>query len=304
MKGLNALSGNRRGIVAMLSAMLWFSLMDAVLKELTDSYPFIQIAALRGMVALPLIIVWITWRGQWQQMRHIRWPLQLLRGAIGVPMLYLFTFALQTLPLSTAYTLFFVAPLLVTASSVVILKETVPKTHWWIIGVGFVGVLVALRPGPAALADSTALLAGLAVLGTATCYSISAVTARLLGRTDSSESMVLVTLGCIAVLGGALAYPSWVPLRADHALLLTALAITGFFGQLSITEAFRHGRASAVAPFEYSALAWGVGLDWLIWQAIPDGYTWVGAAIIVASGIYLIRHEQRIARAHANADHP
>ncbi|GAA6143157.1 DMT family transporter [Hydrogenophaga sp. 5NK40-0174] len=299
-----SLTGNTRGIVAMLSAMLWFSLMDAVLKELTASYPFIQIAALRGIVALPLIVAWITWRGQWQQMRRIRWPLQIMRGAIGVPMLFLFTYALQTLPLSTAYTLFFVAPLLVTVFSVLILKEAVPATHWWIIGVGFLGVMVALRPGPSALSDVPALMAGLAVLGAATCYAISAVTARLVGRTDSSESMVLVTLACISLLGGLLAYPTWVPVKPAHGWLLTGLAITGFLGQLSITDAFRHGKASAVAPFEYSALAWGVGLDWVIWQALPDGYTWLGAAIIVASGVYLIRHEQRIARSHANPDHP
>ena len=68
--------------------------------------------------------------------------------------------------------------------------------------------------------------------------------------------------------------------------------MTGFFGHIAITEAFRHGNASAVAPFEYTALAWGIALDWLIWNTVPDGATLLGGAIIIASGIYLIRKEK------------
>ena len=68
--------------------------------------------------------------------------------------------------------------------------------------------------------------------------------------------------------------------------------MTGFIGQLAITEAFRHGQASAVAPFEYTALAWAIGLDWLLWKAVPDHATLLGGAVIVASGLYLIRKEK------------
>ena len=108
----------------------------------------------------------------------------------------------------------------------------------------------------------------------------------------------------ISVGAGALAWPNWQAVaRADLPLLL-ALAITGFGGQLAITEAFRHGQASIVAPFEYSALAWGLGLDWLIWQTLPASHTWLGAAIVIGSGLYLIRREKRISEVHATAEHP
>ena len=80
--------------------------------------------------------------------------------------------------------------------------------------------------------------------------------------------------------------------------------MAGFGGQLAITEAFRHGQASIVAPFEYSALAWGLGLDWLIWQTLPASHTWLGAAIVIGSGLYLIRREKRISEVHATAEHP
>ena len=98
----------------------------------------------------------------------------------------------------------------------------------------------------------------------------------------------------------ALAAPGWVGMSMADAPLLLALAATGFVGQLAITEAFAKGDASSVAPFEYTALAWAVGLDWLLWQTLPDGWTMVGAAIIIGSGLYLIRHE----KSHVESDHP
>jgi drug/metabolite transporter (DMT)-like permease len=104
------------------------------------------------------------------------------------------------------------------------------------------------------------------------------------------------------VSGGAsmLAAPGWVALRASDLLLICGLAVSGFIGQLAITEAFNQGEASSIAPLEYTALAWGVLLDWLLWAALPDRYTLIGAAIIIGSGVYLVRHEH----AHAEAEHP
>ncbi len=297
-------SGNLRSITFMLVAVGFFALMDAVLKTLSATYPVLQIAALRGITALPLVLLYIAWRGAWHTVLKVRWPLHLLRGVLGITMLALFTLGVRELPLSAAYTLFFISPLLITALSVPVLKERVPRAHWWAIGIGFIGVLIALRPSGEDLQAGFVTVGGLATLGAAACYAVAAVAGRLASRTDSSESMVFWMMLFMAVGAGALAWAGWVPIRGGDALLLVALAITGFCGQLAITEAFRHGQASAVAPFEYSALAWGVGLDWLIWQSLPSSHTWIGAAIIVGSGLYLVRREKRITDVHANADHP
>jgi len=210
----------------------------------------------------------------------------------------------RELPLSAAYTLFFISPLLITALSVPVLKERVPAAHWWAIAVGFVGVLIALRPSGDALQTGFVTLGGLATLGAALCYAIAAIAGRLASRTDSSESLVLWMMVLMSLGAGALALPDWVAIQRTDAPLLLALAITGFGGQLAITEAFRHGQASAVAPFEYSARAWGVGLDWLIWHTLPAAHTWFGAAIIIGSGLYLVRREKRITEVHASAEHP
>jgi drug/metabolite transporter (DMT)-like permease len=297
-------SGNLRSIVFMLVAVGFFALMDAVLKTLAARYPVLQIAALRGMTALPLVLIYIAWRGAWHTVLKVRWPLHLLRGLLGITMLALFTMGVRELPLSAAYTLFFISPLLITALSGPVLKERVPMAHWWAIGIGFTGVLIALRPSGADLQTGFVTIGGLATLGAALCYAIAAVAGRLASRTDSSESMVLWMMVIMSIGAGALALPEWVAIQRADAPLLLALAITGFCGQLAITEAFRHGQASAVAPFEYSALAWGLGLDWLIWHTLPSSHTWLGAAIIIASGLYLVRREKRITEAHATAEHP
>lgn len=296
------LQGNLRSITAMLVAVGCFSLMDTVLKLLAAHYPALQVAALRGMVALPLVLLYVSWRGAWGRMWHLRWPLHVLRGVLAVGMIALFTYGVRGLPLSNAYTLFFVAPLMITMLAVPFLGEKVPAAHWWAVALGLVGVLVALRPSP----DAFVGWAGVAVLGAAACYAASAVAGRLLCRTDAPESLVLWTMVMLSVLGGLMAAPGWVDVRSEHLGLLLALGLTGFAGQLAITEAFRHGQASAVAPFEYTALAWGIGLDYALWTVLPDGFTLTGAAIIIMAGLYLLRHEKihRQPEVHSTAEHP
>lgn len=281
-------AGNLRSIVAMLIAVGFFSLMDAVLKTLGNSYPAVQVAAMRGLSALPLVCLYVLWRQQARSLLHIRWRLHLLRGVMSVMMLSCFTFALQTLPLTEAYTLFFIAPLLITLLSIPVLKEKVSPRNWAAIVVGFFGVLIAMRPDGSAFFS----LASLAVLAAATLYATSAVSARVLSRTDSSVQVVFWTTVLMALGSGVLAAPGWVPVQSQHGPLIAALAVTGFLGGVAITEAFQSGKASAVAPFEYTALAWGMGLDWVIWRTVPDLYTLAGGGIIVASGLYLIRHEK------------
>jgi drug/metabolite transporter (DMT)-like permease len=288
--------GNLRSIYAMLLAVSLFSLMDTAMKLLSAHYPAMQVAALRALTSLPLVIAYVGWRGAFGSVMRIRWSMHLLRAVLGIAMLALFAFGLQTLSLAEAYTIFFIAPALITALSVLFLKERVNLARWVAIAVGMAGVLVVLRPSGAGFFT----LGGLAVLAAATFYAISAISARILMRTDRSEHMVLWLMVMMSIGATALAAPGWVPLRAGDTLLLCALAVSGFLGQLAITEAFGSGEASKVAPFEYAALAWGVGFDWLLWRALPDMYTLLGAAIIIGSGIYLIRHEG----GHAEAEHP
>jgi drug/metabolite transporter (DMT)-like permease len=281
-----------RAIAMMLACVGVFSLMDAVLKTLSAHYPAFEVASLRGAASLPLLLAWAAATTGLRPLLRARWSLHLLRGALGVMMMAAFVYALRTLPLSTAYSIFFVAPLLITALSVPFLGEHVGPRRWTAIGVGFAGVLVVLRPGVGGVASA----AGIAVLLAAFGYAVSAITVRVLVRTDSTQAMVVWLMLLMALGAGVLALPEWRPIRAEHAWLIVVLGIAGALGQYLITEAFRLGEASLLAPLEYTALVWGVLWDATLWGVLPDGATWLGAAIIVASGLYLVRREGARAR--------
>lgn len=277
-----------RAVLTMLAAVLVFSLMDATLKQLSTHYPPLQVAALRGASSLPLVLVWALTTVGLRSLLRVRWPLHLLRGIIGVGMMAAFVLALRSLPLSTAYSIFFVAPLLITALSVPLLGERVGPRRWTAIFIGLVGVLVVLRPR----GEGMLTLAGLMVLLAALGYAVSAITVRILARSDSTQAMVVWVLAVMAIGAGVLAWPGWVPIRSADLWLIAALGVAGALGQYAITEAFRLGEASLIAPLEYSALLWGVLLDFTLWGVLPKPVTWLGAAIIVASGLYLLRRER------------
>ena len=281
-------SENLRGIVAMVIAVGAFSMMDAAMKSLTASYPPLQVAAMRGGVALPLVLMYVLWRKELGNVFKVRWPLHALRMVIGVTMLSSFIYGLQTLGLAEAYTIFFIAPLLITVLSIPVLKEKVRPSHWLALGGGLCGVVVALRPDQGMFLS----LGALAILVSALCYAVSALTGRIASRTDSAASLVFWGTSGLAFGAGALAWPHWVPVQAAHAPVLGVIAVSGFVGQLAITHAFRHGQASVVAPFEYTSLAWGIALDGLLWNSLPDSNTLLGGAIVIACGLYVVRQER------------
>lgn len=283
-------------IVLMLLAVLMFALMDAGLKLLSPHYPPLQVAALRGLSSLPLVALWVLATVKPATLLRVHWPLHVLRGLLGIAMMYGFVYGLRTLPLSTAYAITFVAPLLVTAMAGPLLGEKVGAGRWTAIAIGLVGVLVILRPtGEGMLTGG-----GLAILIAAICYAAGAITVRMLARRDSTQAMVFWFMVLLSLGASLLALPGWTPLRADHLWIVAGVGLAGSLAQVALTEAFRRGEASLIAPLEYTALVWGVALDLALWGVLPDGVTWIGAAIIVASGFYLLRRE----KVHAEAEHP
>jgi len=207
---------------------------------------------------------------------------------LAVVMLTSFIYAISGMPLSEAYTLFFVAPLMITALSVPLLKETVDTRRWIAVLVGFGGVLIVLRPGFVEMD-----LLAIAVLVGATCYALNAISMRILGRTDSTAAMSFWFIAMVAVGAGALALPDWQPVRVSDAAWLIGMGVTGALGQLLITEAFKCAPVSVIAPFEYSTLFWGVLLDLILWGDLPGPLVFAGAAVIVGSGLYLIHRERQ-----------
>jgi len=283
----------RAAALWMLFAVFAFAGMDAGMKWIANDYSAFQVAVFRSLATLPLIVGWLVLRGRASSLLRIHWPLHLLRGVLGVGMIAGFVYGLARMPLSTAYAIVFVSPLMVTALAVPLLGEQVGPRRWTAIALGVVGVLVVLRP----TGEGVATLAGLAVVGGALCYAIASITVRKLAQRDSPEALVFWFLVLMAVFAGALAWPDWQPLQREHWWVLALIGVTGALGQVGLTHAFRLGEASQVAPLEYTALLWVVLLDLTVWHVLPDGMTWLGAAIIVLSGLYMFRREKALSDA-------
>jgi drug/metabolite transporter (DMT)-like permease len=283
-------SENLRGIVSMLLAVAVFSLMDAQLKLLAGHYGPMQVAFLRGVASLPFVLLPVVVRGRMARLRPVNVKLHLLRGVLSVLMLGSFIYAVRESSLATTYSIFMCAPLVVAAISVPLLREKVSRAQWVAIAIGLGGVMLMIAPrGGGEWVSVGALAAVVAVAA----YSLAAVSIRILSRTDTGESMVFWFSALLSVGAGLLAIPRWVPLLATHWPLFVGIGLTGAMGQHFITEAFRRAPASVVAPFEYTALLWGVVLDLVIWGVLPRSTTLMGSAVVIGAGLYLISRERR-----------
>jgi drug/metabolite transporter (DMT)-like permease len=278
-----------RGITSMLGAIFCFALMDACLKQLASTYPPLQVAFFRGAAGLPFVIAVTALRRDWRGLVPLRPRLHLLRGVLSVATLYTFVYALSVLSLADAYSIFLVAPLLVTALSVPMLHEQVGWRRWIAIAVGMIGALVILRPTGAGWIT----LGGMAALLSAVTYAVGVILIRVATRTDTASATVFWTLLVLTCVAGMLSLRDWVDLQAQHWRWIVLIGITGSLGQMFLTDAFRRCAAGVVAPFEYTALIWGIALDWLIWHLLPNQRMLSGAMIVVGSGLYVIYRENR-----------
>lgn len=279
---------NARGVLAMFLAVAAFSLMDALLKVFASHYPPFQLSALRAAASLPFVIIPLWYSGRLAELRPSRVSLHLLRGLLGVVMLATFVAALADAPLASVYSVYMGAPLLIAALAAWWLGETVDIGRWIAIVVGLAGVLVVLQPRGEGLVGWAGLLATLSAL----CYALAAITARLLTRTERSATMVFSFLLIVTVVAGALALPTWVPIRHEDWGTIALIGALGAIGQHYITEAFRYAPASVVAPIEYTALLWGLGIDWVVWSIFPNTTMLGGAALVVAAGLYVAWRER------------
>jgi drug/metabolite transporter (DMT)-like permease len=218
--------------------------------------------------------------------------MHLLRGCLSVVVIGGFIYAVRSLSLANAYSVFLSAPLLVAAFSVPLLRERLVWRNWLAILVGLAGVLVMLRPTTSGLAS----LGAVAALIGATAYALSGIAVRVLTRTDTTVSVVFWTISLMTVFTTAIAAPGWVAIEHGHWKWLLALGVLAAIGQYLLTEAFRSAPPSVVSPFEYTALLWGVGIDRVVWQVLPSARVCLGGGIVIASGLYLIWHERSAPR--------
>lgn len=272
----------------MFIAVAAFSFMDALLKLFAAHYPPMQVTAIRGAASLPFVVLPLWYAGRLGELKPTRLGLHLFRGVLGIIMLATFVLALREAPLASVYSIYMAAPLLIAALAAWWLKEKVDGGRWLAIVIGLIGVIVILQPRP----DGLPMIAGIAAVASALCYALAAITARVLTRTERSSAMVFTFLMIITIVAGALALPGWVAIRPSDGWLIVAIGGLGAAGQHYITEAFRHAPAAVVAPIEYTALLWGIAIDWVAWSVLPGGMMLGGASLVIAAGLYVAWRER------------
>lgn len=277
------------GILLMSLGVATLCVNDAIAKTLTAGYSPIQILFLRNIIALPVaILIALKMGGRGALITH-RPVAHLLRGVLWLIAATLFFTSFLYLGLAEATALIFVMPVFVTAVSATVLREPVGWRRWSAVLVGFAGVLVIVRPG-----GDTFQTASLLPVTTAFFYALLMLSARWVDPRESVWTMMLYLVGAGALLSALVMPFVWTPLRLEDTWLFLGLALFGTAGITLMTQAFRFAPAAVVAPFDYTALIWATLLGYLLWEEIPDLATYLGAAIIIASGCYIVWRERRL----------
>ena len=287
---------NTRAILLMIFAMIGFSLEDVFIKSMTQGLPVGQVLILLGTGGA-LVFATMTYmqRGTLAPLVHrdMASPAMLMRNLSEGASSVFFVTALSLVPLGTVAAVFQATPLAVTAGAAIFLGETVGWRRWSAVGLGFVGVLMIINPTAEAF-DLNALLPLVAVFGIAARDLIT----RRLDPTIPSASVAFYGFLVLAIAGLVIlpfsASPVW-PTPTGWGFVLGAVTFGGL-GYYAIVLAMRLGEASAVMPFRYSRLVFSLVLGVLIFGEEPELMTLLGAALVIASGLYTFLREARMAR--------
>lgn len=276
------------GIAWMLATMFWFVTLDSTAKYLMQSYPVVQVIWARFFFHLVFVAL-LMGRKLPLQIRS-QWPSnQYLRSLFMFSTTVLFFIGIHILPLTTAATIMFLAPIIVTMLSIPLLGEKVGLRRWCGIAIGFAGALVVMRPGGDSLQLSI-----LVVLAAAFTHALYQVFTRKLRSRDGPITSLFYTAVVGAAVSSLIAPFYWEPVAALDWLLFVFAGLAGGIGHLCLIRAFRTAPASVVAPFSYSSLLWATLFGFVLFGDLPDGWTLAGAALIIGSGLYIFHREHRL----------
>lgn len=276
------------GIGIMLLATIFLSAGDAASKYLATSVPALHIVWLRyaisGLILLAIVVV----KNDWKLFRTRRPGMHLLRGCGAIGSSILFVSSLKQLPIADATATSFVAPLFVTALSIPMLGERVGWRRWLATLAGLIGVLIVVRPGGAGFQ-----LASLLPAISALCWAFSLIVTRMMSGTENAIATVTYSTVFGALVMTLLLPLHWVTPTWEIALVGLFIGAVSTAGHWLVILAFRYAGASLLAPFSYIQLFWASLFGFLLFAALPDAWTLVGAVIIAASGLYTA-HRERI----------
>ncbi|MBJ3761465.1 DMT family transporter [Maribius pontilimi] len=275
------------GPLLALLAFALFATHDVVVKGLGAHYSSFQIIFFSVLLGFPLATVMLMRDPTPGTLRPVHPWWTALRTVAGVSALMGAFYAFSNLPLAQVYALIFASPLLVTVLSIPILGERVGLHRWAAVAAGLIGVLVVLRPWNV----DNLTLGHAAALLTAIGSSTASVVVRKIGRDERGVVLLLYPMVANFVLTGAMLPLVYRPMEAIHLGMVAAVAALAFAAGLLMISAYRLGEAATVAPMQYSQIIWAAIFGALLFNERPDTMTWIGAAIIIASGLYIVLRE-------------
>ena len=273
-----------------LATVLLFPLLNATVKYLATDYTVWQIIWVRSVMHFVVMLVLCTpGYGLARVFKTNKPVLQLVRSSLQIGAMYFFITALTSLSLPIVTSITFTAAFMVVVLSIPMLGERVGLRRWLAVLIGFGGAIVIIRPGGEA--DGwPALMA----LGAALCYALFQILTRKLAPYDDSRTTAVYTIAVTLVVSSAIA-PfgfDW-PDDLNTWLLFLALGLVGGVSHFFLIKAYETGEASLLSPFDYGQLVGATVLGYLVWGHFPDGWSWLGVATIIASGIYIAYRETR-----------
>jgi drug/metabolite transporter (DMT)-like permease len=281
------LAGQLRAIAGVMGATLCFAVAGAFVKAVSPEIPVWQVVFFRSLLAF-VVLARPLWREGMAVVRvvHVGW--HVARVSSGLVGMFAAFYGIAWLPFADVTALGFTMPLFLTVLSVPLLGEKVGWRRASAVVVGFLGVLLIVRPAGGSIALGPALVV---ILG-ALAWAFSMVGIRRLGALGESNTTIVFWFSTAGVVvAGLLMLPDWVTPTPMQALFLVGTGLVSGVAQLMMTQAYRSGETTVVAPFEYVSILWAVAVGWLIWGEAPDISMLGGVAVLVASGLYILHRE-------------
>lgn len=272
-----------RAILSIIFSVLCFSVLNAISKTLSQTFPVVEVIWGRYIFAFIFMLVLFLPQSGMALFRWHNVPSQIVRGLLLFFSSFLYFHGIVYLPLATAASISLTSPLVVTALSSKFLGEPVGPRRWAACAVGFIGALIVVRPGHAHFEWHSLL-----IVASTLCSSLYQLFSRRYGQTERPDASATMA----TIVGTVVAMPllpfEWVtPTLGWHWLLFVGMGVMAGVGHYFLTIAYSQAPAAVVAPFNYMQLLGAALLGYLVFQDVPDFWTWVGAGVIVCSGLYL-----------------
>lgn len=283
----------RRAIACVLGSSGAFALAAALVKYASPGLPVAEVVLFRSLCSVLILLPMARAHGGWAALHTKRPGAHLLRLMAGFSGMYASFYGYANLPLATVTALGFSMPIFLAILSIPLLRERISPVRAGAVVVGLVGVLIVLRPWEAGH-DAAHTGPALVVMAGVAAWALAMISIRRMGQ-SGERNVTIVLLFSIGstVLAALLCIPVWVAPTPMQLLALVGVGVISTGAQLLMTEGYRSGEATMLAPFEYGAILYAVLLGWLIWGEVPGGWEFTGIAVLILSGLYVWWREGR-----------